>query len=107
MPFDECPHLAVLSTAQQIAFPMTWDRSVFRFRRSFANGNGVDNPTVPVNAGMSRAAHAPPRAQVVHQLSFQYAPRLNEQAAVDGLVGHAHALVVGILIPQPPGNLLG
>ena len=31
------------------------------------------------------------------QLFFQRSTRLNEQAAVNGFVGHAHALVVGIL----------
>ena len=60
-----------------------------------------------VNAGVPRAAHAPLRSQVVHQLFFQYSPRLNEQAAVNGFVGHAHALVIGILALQPSGNLLG
>src|SRR5215475_4265653 len=58
-------------------------------------------------AGMTRAPHVPLRAQLVHQLFFQYAPRLNEQAAVDGLVRHAHALVVGTASFQPSGNLLG
>src|SRR6266436_976707 len=56
---------------------------------------------------MSRAAHAPLRAQVVHQLFFQYPPRLNEQAPVDGLVRHSHALVIGIPGLQPSGNLFG
>src|SRR5271156_1522676 len=58
-------------------------------------------------AEMARATHAPLRSQVVHQLFFQYPTRLNEQAAVNGFVRHAHALVVGIPILQPPGNLLG
>src|SRR5450755_2383786 len=56
---------------------------------------------------MSRAAQAPLRPQMIHQLFFQYAPRLNEQAAVNRFVGHAQALVVGILVLQPPGNLFG
>src|SRR6266404_2328490 len=50
---------------------------------------------------------SPLRPQVVHQLFFQYSPRLNEEATVDGFVGHSHALVIGILGLQPPGNLLG
>src|SRR5487761_543920 len=62
---------------------------------------------MPMLAEMARATHAPLRPQVVHQLFFQYATRLNEQTTVDGLVRHAHALVVGIPILQPPGNLLG
>src|ERR1700688_2340691 len=53
-------------------------------------------------AEMARATHAPRRPQVVHQLFFQYPTRLNEQTTVDGLVRHAHALVVGIPILQPP-----
>ena len=53
-----------------------------------------------------RAAHASLRAQMVHRALFS-APRLNEQAAVNRLVGHTHALVVGIVDLQPPGNLLG
>src|SRR5277367_5502227 len=56
---------------------------------------------------MTRAAHAPLRPQMVQQLFFQYAPSLNEQATVNRFVGHAQALVVGILVLQPPGNLLG
>jgi len=40
-------------------------------------------------------------------LSAQGLPALRRGAAVDGFVGHAHALVVGILRLQPPGNLFG
>src|ERR1700722_1313223 len=58
-------------------------------------------------AEMAPATHAPLRSQVVHQLVFQYATRLNEQAAVNGFGRHAHALVVGMPILQLPGNLLG
>src|ERR1700722_8257763 len=56
---------------------------------------------------MTRAAHAPLRPQVVQQLFFQCSPGLNEQATVNRFVGHAQALVVGILVLQPPGNLFG
>src|SRR5271163_490881 len=58
-------------------------------------------------AGMTRAAHAPLRPQVVQQLFFQCSPGLNEQASVNRFLGHAQALVVGILVLQPPGDLLG
>src|SRR5271156_3696267 len=56
---------------------------------------------------MTRAAHAPLRPQVVQQLFFQCSPGLNEQATVNRFMGHAQALVMGILVLQPPGNLLG
>ena len=44
---------------------------------------------------------------VVQQLLFQHSPRLNEQATVNGFVGHSLALVIGILGLQPSGNLFG
>lgn len=46
-------------------------------------------------------------SQVVPQLFSQYSRRWNKEAAIDGLVGHVHALVIGILGLQPPGNLPG
>ena len=58
-------------------------------------------------AGMSRTAHAPLRPQMIHQLFLQYSSRLNEQAAINSLVGHVHILVVGITGLQPTGNLFG
>src|SRR6204780_4327595 len=92
-----------------MTFPMTRKGSVFRFRRPLADRNRIDDLPAGLSllAGMTRAAHAPLRPQIVHQLFFQYAPRLNEQAAVNRFLGHAQALVVGILVLQPPGNLLG
>ena len=109
MPLHERCNVAVLSTAQQIAFPMTRDSAVFHFSRPFPNRDGIDDLTARVleDTRVPRAAHAPLRSQVVHQLFFQYSTSLDEQAAVNGLVGHAHALVFGILGLQPPGNLLG
>ena len=88
---------------------MAGNGSVFRLRRSFPNRDSIDDltPGLSVFASMARAAHAPLRPQVVHQLFFQYSSRLNEQAAVDGLMGHSHAPVIRVLRLQPSGNLLG
>src|SRR5580704_3725086 len=90
------PDVAVLSSGQQISFPVTRNRSIFRFCGSFADRDGIDDLPAAMSmfAGMTRAAHAPLRAQMVQQLFFQRSPRLNEQAAINRLVGHAHALVV-------------
>src|SRR5215472_11910491 len=68
---------------------MAGNGSVFRLRRSFPNRDGIDDltPGLSVFAGMARAAHASFRPQVIHKRFFQYSSRLNEQAAVDGLVG--------------------
>jgi len=88
---------------------MTRNCSIFDFRRPLADRDGLDDLTARVSEDrrVLRAAHAPLRPQVVHQLFFQYSPRLNEQATVNGFVGHAQALVIGILGFQPSGNLFG
>jgi hypothetical protein len=45
MAFYQSRNVTVLGTAQQIAFPMTRNRSVFYFRRPFADGDGIDDLT--------------------------------------------------------------
>src|SRR5271167_63385 len=52
-----------------------------------------------------RAAYAALGSQVPQQLFFQHSAGLDEQAAVNRFVGHAHALVIGILDLQPSGDL--
>src|ERR1700694_3403802 len=108
MTLYQCGHVAVARTAQQIALPVTGNGTIFDFRRSFADGDGIDDPAlgVPVNAGVPRAADPPLRSQMPNQLLFQRSSRLNEQAAVDGFVGHAQALVIRVVLLQPSGNLL-
>ena len=72
-------HVAVARPAQQIALPMAGNGTVFDFRRSFADGDGIDDLAlgVPVNAGVPRAADPPLRSQITNQLLFQRSPRLN------------------------------
>src|SRR6202047_1408990 len=88
---------------------MTRDRAVRNFSGSFPNRDGIWNLTARVleDTRVLRTTHAPLGSQVVHQLFFQHSARLEEQATVNGLVGHAHPLVLGILGLQPSGNLLG
>jgi len=57
-------------------------------------------------AGMTRTAHAPFDRRWSISLFFNTL-RLNEQAAINSLVGHVHILVVGITGLQPSGNLFG
>ena len=92
-------NVAILGPAQQIPFPMTRNRSVFCLGGSFPDRDGIDDLTSRLSmfTGMARTAHAPLRPQMVHQLFFQYSPRLNEQAAVGGLEGRSQALVIGIV----------
>jgi len=52
-----------------------------------------------------RPAYAALRSQVPQQLFLQHSACLDEQAAVNRFVGHAHALVIGIPDLQPSRNL--
>ena len=45
MAFYQGGHIAVLGPAQQIAFPMAWNRSVLHFRGPFADRDGIDRRT--------------------------------------------------------------
>jgi hypothetical protein len=65
-------HVAVARPTQQIALPMAGNGTIFDFRRSFADGKGIDDSAlgVPVNAGVPRAADPPLRPQMPHELLF-------------------------------------
>lgn len=69
---------------------MAWHGATFSGCRPFADGHSVlDLPEpVPFKAGMPGAADGAFRSQVLEQLFFQNASRLNEQAAIDRLVRH-------------------
>src|SRR5262245_26181848 len=87
---------------------MTWNGTVLHFSGSFPNRDGLRNLTAPVfkDTRVLRPAYAALGSQVVQQLLLQRATGLNEQASVNGFVGHPHALIIGILGFQPAGNLL-
>ena len=101
-------HVAVARPAKQITFPMTGNGTIFDFRRSFADGDGIGDPAlgVPVDTGVPRAADPPLRSQMPNQLLFQRSARLNEQAAINRFVRHAQALVVRVVPLQPSGMLM-
>src|SRR5260370_11844754 len=88
---------------------MSRERAVRNLSGSFPDRDGIWDLTARVleDTRVLRATHAPLGSQVVQQLFFQHSARLDEQATVNGLVGHAHPLVLGILSLQPSGNLLG
>ena len=86
---------------------MTRYGAVLDFCGALSDGDGICNLTARVfkDASVLRAAYATLGSQVPQQLLPQHSSRLNEQATVNGFVGHAQALVVGILGFQPFGNL--
>src|SRR5271167_528013 len=86
---------------------MTGDSAVLDFRRPFPDRDGIDDLTarLPADISVLRTADAALGPQMSNQLFFQRSPRLDEQATVNGFVGHAHTLVLGILGLQPSGDL--
>ena len=108
MAFDQGCDVSVLAACQQIALPVTGDRAIFDLRRPLANGDGVDDLTMELASGPSvhGATDESLGAQMQNELLFQHSSSLNKQTAVEGLVGHVHALVAGIASLQPTGNLL-
>jgi len=67
---------------------MAWDCTIFNRCWSLADRYGVLDLTeaVPFQAGVPRAPDRAFRSQVLKQLLFQHAPRLNEQAPIDRLM---------------------
>src|ERR1700730_7503607 len=107
MTFHQSRDVTVLGAANQVALPMAGNGAVLNFRGPFPDGDGIDDLPTAVSArrGLPRAAYTPLRPKVLNQLLFQHSSRLNEQAAVNGFVRHAHAFVLGIPPLQPSGNL--
>src|SRR6266481_58144 len=87
---------------------MTRYGAVLNFSGPFPDGDGICDLAARVfkDTSVLRAAYATLGPQVPKQLFLQHSARLNEQATVNGFVGHAQALVIGILDFQPSGNLL-
>src|ERR1022692_2267620 len=86
---------------------MTRYGAVLNFGGPFPDGDGIDDLTARVSKDtrVLREAYAAFGPKVCNKLFFQHSSRLNEQATVNSFVGHAHALIIGILTLQPSGNL--
>src|SRR5258708_3642791 len=86
---------------------MTGNGAVLHFSGPFPDGDGLGDLTARVfkDTRVLRPAYAALGSQVLQQFLFQHSARLNEQASVNGFVGHTHALIIGILDFQPSGNL--
>src|SRR5580692_10241839 len=107
MTFHQRCDVTVLGAANEVALPMAGDGAVLDLCGPFSNGNGIHDLATAVSTipRVPRAANSTLAAKMLNQLLFQHSPRLNEQAAVNRLVRHAHPLVLGILTLQPSGNL--
>ena len=80
MALDQGRNLAVLATAQQVAFPVPGYRPVRRAGRTLADRDGVGDAAVIVRllGVMARPTHRPSAPQVLHQFLLQSATGLDE-----------------------------
>ena len=90
------------SCAATISHRSTTERTgyaVLDFCGSFPDGDGIYDLTARVfkDTRVLRAADAALGSQVPQQLFLQHSAGLDEQTAVNRFMGHAHALVSGIL----------
>ena len=72
MTLDKYCDVAGPRSANQVALPVAWDRTIFNRCRSFSDGYGIlDLPeSVPFQASVSGAADRTFRSQVLKQLFF-------------------------------------
>jgi hypothetical protein len=90
--------VSVLAACKQIALPVTGDGAILDLRRPLADRDGIDDLTmgVPCSSSLYGATDESPGPRMLNQLLFQHSSSLDKQTTVEGLVGHAHALVAGI-----------
>jgi len=85
--FDQRRHIAVLGPADEIAFPMTGNSSIFDGGWPLADRDCILDLSEPalLHAGVSRATDRSPGSEMLEQL-LQHSAGLDEQAPVDRLV---------------------
>src|SRR6202521_584964 len=91
MPFDQSDDIAVLRSAEQVAFPVTRHGPVLYGSGSFPDGNRVRDLAALLRC-MPRATDWSPGPQMLHELLFQHAAGLHIKATIDGLVRHLAGL---------------
>src|SRR5215472_7360851 len=106
MPFDQSDDVAVLRSAEQVAFPVARHGPVFYGSRPFPDRNRVCD-LAPLLCCMPRATDRSPGAKVQQELLFQYPAGLHIKAAIDGLVRHLTVLSPWMRPLQPTRDLLG
>src|SRR6266496_3732989 len=106
---DQGRDLAVAAAGEQVAFPVARDRPVGRLRWALPDRDGAEDLSLAAvaAAGAPRPADRARPTQVLEQLALQGAAGLDEPGQVDRLVRHPHSLVLGVVRPQPTGDLLG
>ncbi len=102
--FDQCGDLRACPTHEQVALPMPRNGPILDLCRPLMDRDPIDH--APLAAHLrARSAHESTAPEVPEELLLQDVTRLQEQAAVDGLVGDAHRAIMREGALQANGNL--
>ena len=105
--FDQCADRGAAESDDQVAFPVSRNRSVRSLGGPLADHDlGAYKLFAAAPAAGPRHAQRPPGAQACRQRAAQGPPPLDVQRLVDGLVRDPHRVIVWILYPEPMGDLL-
>ena len=91
----------------QVSLPVARHGSVFDLRGAFGDGDHPDDWATSRRGSRARTSPSPARAQARGELLSQLALGLDEDRLVDGLVRHPPLWLVGVLLAQAVGDLLG
>src|SRR5579864_8871261 len=91
----------------QVSLPVARHGSVFDLRGAFGDVDHPQDCASSKGGSRARTSPSPARAQARGELLSQLALRLDEDRLVDGLVRHPPLWLVGVLLVEPVGDLLG
>jgi len=104
---DQRHHVGVVCSGEQVSLPVPRHGTILGLGRALSDRDRVDDLAQTDLRGPALGlAHLPSAAKLRHEPLPQYAPALNEQAAIDRFVGHLHVLIGRVLALEPPGDLL-
>src|SRR5271155_5654238 len=109
MAFDQGRDVAVLRSGQQIAFPMTRDRTILDRCRSLTDRHDILDlpPSIAIGGRRPGSPDRTLRSKMAKQFLLKHAAGLNKEAAIDRLVRHAISLIFPMGSLEPACYLLG
>ena len=109
LPFDKCGDVGVVRPRHQIPILVSGNRTIIHVCWALSYGDSIHYtpPWLSLRRGALGSPYPPPRSQMPCQFFLEDATGLNEQALIDGFVGHLHLLIIRKRPPQLAGDLFG
>ena len=97
--------MSIASAHEKVTLPVSRHSAVLDFGGAFTDRDCVQNLPLSRRLPLRRLSKPTSCSEVLDELSFEYAARLDEQRAINGLVRDMHRLICWIPALQPPCNL--